>query len=157
MVDWEQGELAGNILSLIESSDSDQVLNHGLKVFIAMQESSLLLGEELSSRLNEINGQQIQNEHQWSNETMMSFQRIFFLLQNTPLEKKLLDLNYMLDDTSCNKFEEYKHATRNAVSLLKKQPTSDYDDFQADEQDQLMQLKNQRIRELESASAAMGS
>ena len=51
---------------------------------------------------------------------MMSFQRVFFLLQNTPIEKKLLELNHMLDDTSCAKFEEYKHATRNAVSLLKK-------------------------------------
>ena len=57
VVEWEQGELAGNILSLIESSDSDEVLNQGLKVFIAMQESSLLLGEEFSSRLNDINGQ----------------------------------------------------------------------------------------------------
>ena len=27
VVEWEQGELAGNILSLIESSDSDPVFN----------------------------------------------------------------------------------------------------------------------------------
>ena len=88
---------------------------------------------------------------------MMSFKKIFFLLQNTPLEKKLLDLNYMLDDTSCSKFEEYKHATRNAVSLLKNQvPSARVDsDFPTAEQDQLI-LKNMRIRELESANAAMG-
>lgn len=59
MTDWEQGELSSNILSLIESSDSDPVLDQGLRVFIAIQESGLLLTEDLSSRLHDINGQQI--------------------------------------------------------------------------------------------------
>ena len=59
VTDWEQGELSSNILSLIESSDSDPVLDQGLRVFIAIQESGLLLTEDLSSRLHDINGQQI--------------------------------------------------------------------------------------------------
>ena len=97
MADWEQGELTSNILSLIESSDSDPVFNQGLRVFIAIQESGLLLNEDLSSRLHDINSQQISNEHQWSNETMMSFKSIFFLLSNTPIEKKMIEVNYELD------------------------------------------------------------
>ena len=64
----------------------------------------------------------------------------------------------MLDDTACSKFEEYKHATRNAVSLLKKKPSAKRlnPDAGAEDQDQLMRLQHDRIRELESANAAMG-
>ena len=47
IVEWEQEELAGNILSLMESTDSDSVFKEGLSVFIAMQESGMLLSDEI--------------------------------------------------------------------------------------------------------------
>lgn len=55
IAEWEQEELAGNLLSLMESTDSDSVLKGGLSVFIAMQESGLMLSDEVQSRLKEIN------------------------------------------------------------------------------------------------------
>ena len=36
IAEWEQEELAGNLLSLMESTDSDPVLRDGLTVFIVM-------------------------------------------------------------------------------------------------------------------------
>lgn len=47
IAEWEQEELASNVLSLIESTDSDRVLRHGIMVFIVMQESGLLLSDEV--------------------------------------------------------------------------------------------------------------
>ena len=47
IAEWEQEELSGNMLSLIESTDSDSVLRHGVMVFIVMQESGLLLSDEV--------------------------------------------------------------------------------------------------------------
>jgi len=47
IAEWEQEELAGNLLSLMESTDSDYVLREGLTVFIVMQESGLLLSEDI--------------------------------------------------------------------------------------------------------------
>jgi hypothetical protein len=37
-----------NILKIMEQTDDSRVLTQGLKIFIAVQESSYLLGEELS-------------------------------------------------------------------------------------------------------------
>ena len=54
IAEWEQEELAGNILSLIESTDSDSVLRQGVMIFIVMQESGLLLSDEVQNRLKEI-------------------------------------------------------------------------------------------------------
>ena len=51
---WEQGELIGNILSLMESTDSEDVILAGLQVYIAMLESSFLLEDDISSRLMEV-------------------------------------------------------------------------------------------------------
>lgn len=47
IAEWEQEELTGNILSLIESTDSDEVFREGLISFVAMQESGLLLSDEV--------------------------------------------------------------------------------------------------------------
>jgi hypothetical protein len=43
------------VLALMESTEEPSVLTEGLKIFIAMQESSYLLGPELSQRLNMLN------------------------------------------------------------------------------------------------------
>ena len=36
IAEWEQEELAGNLLSLMEATDSDDILQDGLTVFIVM-------------------------------------------------------------------------------------------------------------------------
>ena len=56
IAEWEQEELAGNLLSLMESTDSDAVLKEGLNVYITMQESGLMVSDEISARLKELHG-----------------------------------------------------------------------------------------------------
>ena len=58
IAEWEQEELSGNVLSLTESTDSDEVFHEGLHCFIAMQESGLLLSDEVQSRLKELSANQ---------------------------------------------------------------------------------------------------
>jgi hypothetical protein len=55
IANWEQSELAIQVLSVMEQTEDSLVLTEGLKIFIAMQESSYLLGPELSQRINSIN------------------------------------------------------------------------------------------------------
>jgi hypothetical protein len=52
---WENSELALGILSYLETTNNDQVFRLGLKLFIAMQETSLLLGEVLNARIDKLN------------------------------------------------------------------------------------------------------
>jgi hypothetical protein len=42
-------------MTFLETTQNDQVLRLGLKIYIAMQETSLLLGEVLNERINKLN------------------------------------------------------------------------------------------------------
>jgi hypothetical protein len=84
-----------------------------------MQESSYLLGPELSQRINSINQTQSHTQSQWSNDTMLSFQRIFFLLQNTPLTKRMLTLDPQLPTEDSDKLSNIRKATEHCMALLK--------------------------------------
>lgn len=66
IAEWSQEELAGNLLSLLESTDSDTVMREGIEVFIVMQESGLLLSDEIQSRLKELHSQQNSSQLQLS-------------------------------------------------------------------------------------------
>ena len=54
IAEWEQEELIGNVLSLSESTDSDEVFRESISCFIGMQESGLLLSDEVQARLKEL-------------------------------------------------------------------------------------------------------
>ena len=83
----------------------------------------------------------------------MSFKSIFFLLNNTPLEKKMIEVNYTLEQESQGKYEEYKKATKNAISMLRSKSSVEIPNH---EKDQLIELKERRIKELESVNEAIG-
>ena len=55
----------------------------------------------------------------------MSFKSIFFLLNNTPIEKKMIEVNYILEQEAQVKYDEYKKATKNAVSMLRNKSSID--------------------------------
>ena len=63
---------------------------------------------------------------------MMSFKSIFFLLNNTPLEKKMIEVNYTLEQESQGKYEEYKKATKNAISMLRSKSSVDIPNHEKD-------------------------
>ena len=84
---------------------------------------------------------------------MMSFKSIFFLLSNTPIEKKMIEVNYTLDAAAQAKYDEYKRAAKNAVSMLR---SKSHRNVPSDEKDQLIELKERRIKELESVNEAIG-
>ena len=116
IAEWEQEELVGNILSLMESTDSDFVLREGLTVFIVMQESGLLLSDDVQSRLKELNSQQNSSQLQLRTETKEAFKRIIYLLDNTPFDKAVLEPDQLTagDDET---LQEYKRAQQEASSM----------------------------------------
>jgi len=90
IAEWEQEELSCNLISLVEATDSDQILRDAILVFIAMQESGLLLSDEVQSRLKDLLSSLNSNSMQQAEETKEYLKRLAYLLRNTPVEKMSL-------------------------------------------------------------------
>jgi len=74
VLEWENSELISKLCCLIERGETDLVRKEGLKVFIAMLESSIQFPKEISHKISNLNCSS--NVQSWSNQTLKLFQTL---------------------------------------------------------------------------------
>ena len=105
------------ILNKLIITSSKKYTTH---VFIAMQESSYLLEEDIASRLTDIKNQQSYQDGttQIGQDIKDAFKQVQNLIKNTPIERKELDKTDLWARSGMEeKLQEYRRATKNQAQV----------------------------------------